>query len=437
MTKTTLHFSCQLRRLGIVLAMPAILALSGCGKDSPETRASSPELPPITVKAEKLEPTEHRATLSFTGTVRARRQAVLSTRLAGRIIALSAEEGDVVSAGTVVAEIDAEDIAARTRQAQAGQSAAQATLRQAEAGTEQAGRAVEQAKAQVKALADQQGEAQARLELAQKDFERYQLLAREGAIPRQQSEQATSELRVAQSRLAALQSQMAAAQVSVRQAEAGLAQAQSGVAVSSAGIDVAAAGVAASSTDLAYSKVTSPFRGVVVEKLAYQGELNTPGRPLLKLQDLDSLEVTATVPESTLPLLPNGSRVKGEVPGLDKTVDLAVRQVVASTDPASRTVEIRMLLLGKVPNLFPGSFVRVLVPQPARKVLAIPKSAVVTRGQLEGAFVVAEPGVAQFRLLQLAAEDGGQREVLSGLKGGETVILDPPEGLVDGRKVSL
>lgn len=424
-------------RLGVSFLLAATLSVTGCGKDLAPARAPLAEPSPIAVKAEKLEPEEKSSALSFTGTVKARRQAVLSTRLAGRIISLPAEEGDVLSSGALVAEIDADDVEARTRQAEAGQTAAQASLRQAEAGSELASRSVEQAKAQLKALGDQQGEAKARLELAQKDFERYQLLAKEGAIPRQQSEQATSELRVAQSRLAALQSQMAAAQVSVRQAEAGLAQARSGVAASSAGIDVAAAGVAASSTDLAYSKVTAPFRGVVVEKLAYQGELNTPGRPLLKMQDLDSLEVTVTVPESTLQLLPNGARVKGEVPGLDKTVELAVRQVVASTDPASRTVEIRMLLLGKVSNLFPGSFVRVLVPQPPEKVLAIPQSAVVTRGQLEGAFVVVEPGVAQFRLLQLAAEDQGKREVLSGLKGGETIILDPPEGLVDGRKVSL
>ena len=66
-----------------------------------------------------------------------------------------------------------------------------------------------------------------------------------------------------------------------------------------------------------------------------------------------------------------------------------------------------------------------------RRALTVPSPAIVRRGQLTSVFVV-EGGVAHVRLVNLS-----ESEVLAGLTESEVVILSPPAGVVDGRRVSV
>ena len=412
----------------------AILLWAGCSR--PAARPPAASASPVSVRVTTVQARSLGTQTSFPGTIKSRRQAVLATKLPGRITYLQAEEGDIVSAGSVVAQIDVSDLEARTAQATAGRDSALAALQQSQAGLQQSWQSVAQAEAQWKTLLDQQGEARARLELARKDEQRYRSLAKEGAIPSQRADQALTELRVAQSRVLALQGQIAGARVGIRQSKAGVTQAQSSIARSQAGISEAEAGIRAAASDLDYGTVRAPFRGVVVEKSAYQGELNTPGRPLLKIQDLDRLEVSLTLPETRLEQISTGKILQAQIPSLDRKLDLKVRQLIASTDPATRSFEVRLTPLQPPPRLLPGTFVKVLLAQPARSLLVLPRQALVQRGQLEGSFVVSG-GLAEFRLLQLGATFPEGREILSGLQAEEQVILDAPESLQDGQKVSI
>lgn len=411
----------------------AALLWVGCSHQPLNPKANP--VTPLNVRTAKVELFQVGAETDYPATVKSRRQAVLATKVPGRITYLQAEEGDLLSAGSVVVEVDVTDLEARTSQAVAGRDSALAALQQSQAGYEQSRQSVAQAQAQWRRLLDQRSEASARLELARKDEQRYRFLANEGAVPRQRADQAATELRVAQSRVEQLQSQISAAQVGIRQSQAGVAQARSTMQRSQAGIREAEAGIRASSSDLDYGTVRAPFRGVVIEKLAYQGELNTPGRPLLKIQDLDRLEVSLTLPEARLEEVRPGLALSAQVPSSNQKLQLKVRQVILSADAASHSFEVRLSVLHSPKRLLPGTFVRVQLPQSPRPLLILPEKALVERGQLEGAFVVAQ-GAAEFRLLQLGKTLASGREVLSGLQAGEQVVLDPPESLQDGQPVS-
>ncbi|MFN8610607.1 MAG: efflux RND transporter periplasmic adaptor subunit [Vulcanimicrobiota bacterium] len=418
----------------LMLAAMAIWA-SGCSGSHPGDKVA-PSSPSAAVKTAVIQPQKLTGQTSFPASVRSRRQAVLATKLPGRILYLPSEEGDILSAGSLAVQIDTADLEARTQQAEAGRESALAARGQSEAGLQQSRQAVAQSQAQLATLISQRQEATARLQLAQKEESRYRGLAQEGAVPRQRADQALAELQVAQSRVQQLQAQISAAQVGVRQSRAGVAEAQSALVRSQAGISEAEAGIQVAASDLAYGTIRAPFRGVVVEKNAWQGELNTPGRPLLKLQDLDQLEVTLNLPESRLPQVQRGQTLSAEVPSLKRKLELKVRQLVASTDPATRTFVVRLSLLNPPERLLPGTFVRVALPESSRSLLLLPEEAVAQRGQLEGAFVVSQ-GAAEFRLLQLGQKLNGGREILSGLQAGEEVVLKPADTLQDGQKVQI
>lgn len=148
----------------------AALLWVGCSHQPPNPQVSP--VTPVSVRTATVEVRQMGADADYPATVKSRRQAVLATKLPGRITYLQAEEGDLLSAGSVVAEIDVADLEARTAQAVAGRDSALAALQQSQAGYEQSMQ----------------------------------------SVARQRADQAATELRVAQSRVEQLQGQISAAQ---------------------------------------------------------------------------------------------------------------------------------------------------------------------------------------------------------------------------------
>mgnify|MGYP001203944086 CR=1 FL=1 len=410
------------------------LGFMGCGEDRPAP-GKSPDSPARGVSTVRVEGRQRSEQRLLTGSLKVRREATLSSKLPGRILFLKAKEGEVLSAGSVVAEIDPSDVLARTHQAEVGRRSAQAQVEVYQAGVEQSLRSLDQAHWQLKTLQQQQSEARARLELARADHQRYEMLAAEGAIPRQRAEQASTEFRVAQARWQQLQSQLGQARSGVALAQSGVTQARSMLERSYTGVAEADAGLGVASVDLDDARVVAPFRGVVVAKMANQGELNTPRRPLLRIQDLDSLEASIPVPESEVERVQPGSSLPLEIPALKKRITARVRQIISSTDPASRSFEVRLQLLGRPGPLFPGMVARLALSGGQREHLELDARALVQRGQLSGAFVVGPEMRVEFRLAQVGPVREGQVPVLSGLKAGDEVVVNPPEDLQDGQRV--
>lgn len=81
-----------------------------------------------------------------------------------------------------------------------------------------------------------------------------------------------------------------------------------------------------------------------------------------------------------------------------------------------------------------GQFARLLVPVGAIRSLRVPAAAVLQRGQLEIVFVVANQH-AQFHLVTMGKHFGDAVEILSGLDGGDAVVMDGMEALTDGQPV--
>ena len=98
-----------------------------------------------------------------------------------------------------------------------------------------------------------------------------------------------------------------------------------------------------------------------------------------------------------------------------------VAEIVPSSDPASRTVIVRVHL-NATESLVPGMFGRLAIPLAPEPTLTMPESALIRVGQLTMVEVVRQ-GSIERRTVQLGRVIEGQYEVLSGLASGETVVL--------------
>ncbi len=191
--------------------------------------------------------------------------------------------------------------------------------------------------------------------------------------------------------------------------------------------------VAEARTMLTYTTITAPFDGVITRRLVNEGDLASPGNPLLELENPALQRVEVEVPDSLAAVA-----VGTDVPVRINTVELVGR--VAEVSPALDAVSRTFLAKIDLPAgaaVRSGQFARVAWPAGETKAFVAPAAAVSTFGQMERVFVVAD-NTASLRLVKTGARHGAEVEVLSGLAAGERVVAEPAAApLRDGQPVEV
>ncbi|HEV2329939.1 MAG TPA: efflux RND transporter periplasmic adaptor subunit [Verrucomicrobiae bacterium] len=196
---------------------------------------------------------------------------------------------------------------------------------------------------------------------------------------------------------------------------------------------VAQGAMSEAETMMSYSEIHAPFDGVVTRKDADVGDLATPGKPLLEMEDPEHLRMEADVPEELRARVKFGDSLLVNIEALDTNLAGIVSEISPSSDPNSRTF-VAKLDLPQTPGLRSGQFGRVAVPSGEVATLRVPISAVIQRGDMDLLFVVASDH-AQLRIVKTGARVGDEVEIVSGLDSGERVVVSPPNNLLDGQPV--
>ena len=270
----------------------------------------------------------------------------VGTKVGGRVQSIAVREGDRVSQGQVIAQLDDAELEAQLEGAQARFRAAQQQARQARLQLEviesqireaqltlqqsqetaqgqinQADAAVAAAQAQLAQAQAQAQQAAAEQKLAQVDRDRYSSLLQEGVVSQQQFDQNQTRLETAQATLQARQQAIAAArrQVKVAQGELTqakssrlnpdirtakleglqkqLAQAKSQIAAAQAEVASAKAAQAETAAKLKDLEIVSPINGVVLTRTSEPGEVLAVGQTVMTVVDLNDVYLRGYIPE--------------------------------------------------------------------------------------------------------------------------------------------
>ncbi len=198
---------------------------------------------------------------------------------------------------------------------------------------------------------------------------------------------------------------------------------------------MAKAAAAEAKTMMSYCDVLAPFDGVITRKLADVGDLAVPGKPLLQIENPDTLRLEADVPEALIGNVKLGDKLAVRIAAVASEIEGTVAELSPTADPNSRTYLVKLDLPGAT-GLRSGQFGRVSVPVGEASAIRVPGSAVVQRGQMEMVFVVAN-GRAQLRLVKTGNRVGDEIEVVSGLNSGEQVVTENASALADGQPVEI
>ena len=314
------------------------------------------------------------------GTVRPKVETRVESQVMAKVLDVYVRSGERVTKGQALVRLDSREYEARLEQTVQALSSAKSRREQMEQGR----------------IA-----AKAELDRAEATFNRVKTYFDSKAATAQDMEQAEAAYRQAKARLEQTEMAMNEGDAGVKQAMKTIEEAQ---------------------IALGYTKVTAPEAGEVVRRLIEPGDLATPGKPLLLLQTRGKLRLEAFIPESLIGKIRIGSVLELKIDALDRLTAGSVEEVVPSSDPMTRTILVKTALPDD-DRIFPGMFGRLLIPVGERRVVLIPRRAIQRIGQLEAVTAELE-GRWQQIFVTTGKVMGDNVEVLSGLKGDETVALE-------------
>ncbi|MBS1573607.1 MAG: efflux RND transporter periplasmic adaptor subunit [Bacteroidetes bacterium] len=193
-----------------------------------------------------------------------------------------------------------------------------------------------------------------------------------------------------------------------------------------------------------YTNITAPISGTITAKYANQGDMASPGMPLLTIESSSALQAQVLVSEQSINLVKEGMPVKINIKSINKDIAGTVSEISKSSANTGGQYMVKI----SIPNtqdLLPGMFANVEFPiknsgkinQNFNETVLIPKSALVEQGQLTGVFVVSNQNTAILRWLKIGKTTGEQVEVLSGLNSSEKYITSSNGRLYNGAKISV
>ncbi len=193
-----------------------------------------------------------------------------------------------------------------------------------------------------------------------------------------------------------------------------------------------------------YEVIRAPFSGTVTARYVDVGALVPSGtgntsavQPVVDLADVDVLRVQVYVGQGDAARLQDGDSVS-VVSDSDPShpIEAKVSRKAMGLDPRTRTMLVEADLDNRPARLFPGQYVKATLRLRGARTPLVPGEALTWRG--DKLFVaVVQDGHVHLQQVQAGDDSGRVVQILSGLQGGEVVILNPSPELSDGDRVQV
>jgi len=253
-------------------------------------------------------------------------------RVGGYVDSLYFEDNQHVTAGQLLVKLDDRDYKVKLEQALASQKGASATVGVSESQISSTSANVATASANVATVGANVETARVKLLQAQRDYERYANLVKDGSVTQQQFEQAQVTRDAAKASLQAAQEQYKGAQFQLRAAQDQVAGTRSQLNVANTGVSQKQADIDFAKLQLSYTSITAPATGTVSKKNVQKGQLVQAGQTLFSVVEDNSLFITANFKETQMANLRSGEKVDVEV---DALPDQKIEGEVYNFSPAT------------------------------------------------------------------------------------------------------
>ena len=404
----------------LVVLLLAVVIVWRLKKSAPE--AETEVTPTVSVKVVKAEKGDIAAQVTAVGTIWPREKADVGAKISAQIKQMPLLKNKVVRAGEVIAVLESRDLQAQRAEAVAALNEARANERSLVTGTIPKTNAEDQ-----KALLD----ARAKVNNARAVYERRRALFDKGGISKKDLEASQLDLTTAEDELRLQEQTVALRARSLNPNDRTLASARTAQAQQH---------LATLDAQLSYATIRSPITGIVTDQFQYEGEFASAGGKLVTIADTSTVIVKAPFADSVVAQLKSGDAAT--VLPTDTSAEEMKGQITLlsrSSDPTNRTVEVWVTLGNGEGKLRANGAAQVTVFANSKNdAVVVPASAVTLEASNadEGTVMVVDAeNVAHERKVTVGIRTPDKIEIVEGLKGGETVVIEGNYALPDGTKV--
>jgi multidrug efflux pump subunit AcrA (membrane-fusion protein) len=380
--------------------------------------------PVVSVKVAKAEKGAIAAEVVAVGTIWPREKADVSAKVSAQIKKMTLLKNKYVRAGEVIAVLESRDLQAQRAEAVAALNQARAEERSVVTGTIPKTDAEDQ-----KALMD----ARAKVNNARATYERRRTLYENGGISKKDLEASQLDLTTAEDELRLQQQTVTLRARSLNPNDRALAAAK---------VAEAQQHLATLDAQLSYATIRSPISGIVTDQYQYEGEFASPGGKLVTIADTTSVIVKAPFSDTVVSQMKVGDSVS--VIPTDTSAEEMKGQVTLlsrSSDPTNRTVEVWVTLANGNGQLRANGAAQVKVFANSKSdAIVVPVSAVTLEASNadEGTVMIVDAqNVAHEKKVTVGIRTKDKIEIVEGLQGGETVVIEGNFALPDGTKVEV
>jgi multidrug efflux pump subunit AcrA (membrane-fusion protein) len=418
------------------------LTLAGCGGGSKAQQGP----PPLAVDVASAKRQDISTTIVLDGQIAPLQQSTLSSTQSGTVTAVLVNEGDRVTKGQLLAQLDDSQLRAQLAGNEATVQQSEAKLSgsnmQAPISSQQYSSAVSTAEQNLQAAQNRIQTDDAALRNAEMVNTSNQQLVKQGYVAQTAAEQARATYVAAVQELNNARQALPAAQAAMRTAQTNTQQTgidQATISQNRAALAQAQANVKLLQTQIAQSAIYAPFDGVVTQRLLDPGAFAGPNAPIVQVSELDTVYVNANVPDEDLGFVQTGHTAHFTSPSLPGRTFTGVIADVNAT-PTAGTLSYRARI--RQPN--PGGVLRggMLVSMTVLKekhlgAIVVPRSAVFSGDQGTNVYTIVD-GKAK----AVPVEVGLQTDTLAEVRGGGvhpgmSVITTRPDALQDGSVVAV
>lgn len=364
----------------------------------------------VTVKAIKANANTMVSNGSFKASLEASEEGTISTKVGGKVVQVSFENGQSVSAGQALAKLDDTDIRNNIKVSEAQLAAAEAQLRSAESTASSAQMGLDKP--------------QTNLETAQRNYDRTKSLFEQGIVSKVEFERAESSLKLAQTDLQSAKASVESSRLSIEAQRANIQTSQTNL--------------NALRESLQNIVITAPISGVIDGKNVTIGQYLNVGTMLGKVKNISPIYAVIEVKESDLSYVKLGAKAKFKLSDKDSTeYDGVIKSIDGTADTASRMFKCRIQIENKHGKLKPGVFGGIKIATDENKIaIMLPVKAL---GGSEGNYYVFinNNGVAKKQTITTGEISKDTVEIKSGVKVGDSVICTNVGTLQDGDAVKV
>lgn len=419
------------RRFVTIIAVVAVL-LAGvfvwryffASPQAADTTATNENEVVVSVRTAQAEKQTISSNVSAVGTIFPARQAVVSSNASGQIKGLRILKDVFVRQGELLANINTSDLEAQKREAEA-------VLREAKLNVQTLSKSTIP-QADIQAAKDLR-DARASVDNARNLYERRKILYDKGGIALKDLEAAQLALTQAEGNLKFLENSKSLRTKTSNALDLQTAQAR---------VSQAEQRIQTLQNQINLAEIRAPVSGFVIEQTQFDGEYAAAGGKILTIADTSEVVVKTSFSDTVIPNLKEGDAVAifpNDLPG--ERMSGKVSLISRSTDPNSRATEVWVNLGNGAGRLRAGSAANVVISQNTQTdAVVVPNAAVVLDAANEKTgvvMVVDKLNVAHETKVEIGVRTGDLTQIVAGLSGGETVVVEGNYGLPDGTRVEI